>query len=197
MDVSHKKEGRWRKVLKKERFLHVVSAGFISRKYPIVGDAKVSRPPPQRPRSVHRSCVNMTTLAKVPGPLGPREIDTNGMSDAAQMRAGIIPYAQTKSLDDYLRDAAETGDAAEIRRLLDEGADVNCVDCLNKTPMHLAAIYGRAEALRVLKEKGGNPDARAMGNKRPLDWVNKPGSKNKEENEVARALLESWAAGAA
>ena len=30
-----------------------------------------------------------------------------------------------------------------------------------------------AEALKALKELGGNHDARAMGNKRPLDWVGK------------------------
>ena len=40
---------------------------------------------------------------------------------------------------------------------------------------------------------GANPDARAMGNKRPLDWACKPGSGRKADDEATVALLQSWA----
>ena len=119
------------------------------------------------------------------------------LDEGARMRAGYIPHKQTKSLNDYLIDAAGKGDADEIRRLVAAGADVNVADCLQKTPMHFAAIRSHVEALKALKELGGNHDARAMGNKRPLDWVGKPGHGNKADDEAARALLESWASAAA
>ena len=132
----------------------------------------------------------------------PAEADAD-INEAAKIRAGLLPVKQTKSLNDFLREAAENGDATEIRRLVAAGADVNTKDVLSKTPMHLAAIRSHTEALVALKELGGDPDARAMGNKRPIDWVGKPGSNKlpfsdrEAENEAALALLQSWAAGAA
>ena len=55
------------------------------------------------------------------------------------MRAGYIPKTQEKSLEGYLMDAAKQGDATEIRRLVEAGADVNASDVLDKTPMHVAS----------------------------------------------------------
>ena len=115
------------------------------------------------------------------------------LTEGARMRAGYIPKTQEKSLEGYLMDAAKQGDATEIRRLVEAGADVNAADVLDKTPMHLAAIFCRVAALKVLKELGANHDARAMGNKRPLDWVGKPGSGKAADDAEARALLEAWA----
>ena len=51
-----------------------------------------------------------------------------------------------------------------------------------------------AELLRLLSA-GAMPAS--SGAKRPLDWVNKPGSGNKADDEAARALLEAWTTGQA
>jgi len=119
------------------------------------------------------------------------------LTDDEKRRSGLLPALQEVSLDDRLRDAAEAGDAPLIRKLVEEGADVNCIDVLSKTPMHFAAINAHVEALRTLKELGGDPNARAMGHKSPLDWACKPGSRNKENNATTMALLQGWAAGSA
>jgi ankyrin repeat protein len=117
------------------------------------------------------------------------------MNEAAKMRAGLIPYKQVASLEDHLVTAAEKGDVEAIRRLVAEGANVNATDCLQKTPMHFAAVHGQTEALRALKELGGDPNMKAMGGKRPLDWarVTNRGTPRKDA-EGSLALLESWAA---
>ncbi|EQC35333.1 serine/threonine protein kinase [Saprolegnia diclina VS20] len=49
--------------------------------------------------------------------------------------------------------AASTGDVAEIRRLLNEGVDIECTDKEQWTPLHKAAHGGHADAVRLLLEK--------------------------------------------
>jgi ankyrin repeat protein len=42
--------------------------------------------------------------------------------------------------------AAIRGDLAEIKALLEAGAEVNVTDALGRTPLHMAAFYGRTKA---------------------------------------------------
>ena len=123
----------------------------------------------------------------------PEEVEE--MDEGAKMRAGLIPYKQVASLEDHLVTAAQKGDVEAIRRLVAEGANVNCTDCLHKTPMHFAAVHGQPEALQALKELGGDPNMKAMGGKRPVDWarVTNRGTPRKDA-AGSLALLESWAA---
>jgi len=81
-----------------------------------------------------------------------------------------------------------------IRKLVTEGADVNGCDVLKKTPLHFAAIGAHTEACRTLLELGSNPDARALGDKRPLDWamVDNWGTKQWDKPGTV-ALLKSYA----
>ncbi|RYH12167.1 ankyrin repeat domain-containing protein [Tropicimonas sp. IMCC6043] len=57
-----------------------------------------------------------------------------------------------------LNDAAKKGDIEEIRRLLDDGADVNEADTM-ASPLHYAAMRGHAEAIGLLATRGASLDA--------------------------------------
>jgi len=49
-----------------------------------------------------------------------------------------------------LHSAVLKGDVRELRELLDAGADVSERDDASMTPLHLAALLGRPDALRIL-----------------------------------------------
>ena len=57
-------------------------------------------------------------------------------------------------------DAADVGDVPRIRRLLDEGANVDSVTDgrFPWTPLMKAAWRGRTDAVRLLLERGADPD---------------------------------------
>ena len=58
--------------------------------------------------------------------------------------------------------AAEAGNVAELKRILDKNADAwKIKDKLGKQPLHLAASEGRNEALTLLLDKGA--DVAALG----------------------------------
>ncbi|HNH24920.1 MAG TPA: ankyrin repeat domain-containing protein, partial [Accumulibacter sp.] len=57
-----------------------------------------------------------------------------------------------------LAHAAMRGDLAEIKRLLEEKAEVNVTDALGRTPLHMAAFYGRTKATELLLSKGAAID---------------------------------------
>lgn len=63
--------------------------------------------------------------------------------------------------------SARKGDLKEVRRLLDEGADVNVAAWGRKlqgiTPLHLAAEGGHLKVMDELLERGANIDARTKG----------------------------------
>ena len=56
-----------------------------------------------------------------------------------------------------LHKAAEAGDAAKIRALLDGGADINVACSKGDTPLTLAAWRGRDAAVELLLERGADP----------------------------------------
>ncbi|XP_047341602.1 phytochrome-interacting ankyrin-repeat protein 2-like [Impatiens glandulifera] len=62
---------------------------------------------------------------------------------------------------------AKKGDLREVRRLLNEGMDVNVLVSGNKsqgmTPLHLAAEGGHLKVMDELLERGANIDARTKG----------------------------------
>jgi ankyrin repeat protein len=56
--------------------------------------------------------------------------------------------------------AVIAGDVARIREIIDTGADVNAKDALDRTPLHLAAFYGRTEIIDLLIAHGADVNAR-------------------------------------
>lgn len=73
-----------------------------------------------------------------------------------------------------LFEAAREGSGAAVGALLDQGADVNHVagpQGLSLTPLHLAAIGGDAEVVRVLMAAGAQPDVQGVTGATPMLWA--------------------------
>lgn len=92
-----------------------------------------------------------------------------------------------------LHAAAEAGDLALVRKLLDKGADVNAKDWRhqNSTPLHLAACYGHTDVARLLLERGAEADAPSDDQHRAYTPLH--GAAVKGHAEVAKLLLERGA----
>jgi uncharacterized protein len=57
------------------------------------------------------------------------------------------------------------------RLLVEHGADVNATDLAGQSALHVAAVYGRAKAVRVLLMLGADPNILDYENKTALDWA--------------------------
>jgi ankyrin repeat protein len=55
-----------------------------------------------------------------------------------------------------LQDAARKGDAATVRKLIDESVDVNTKFCYNATALFCACDHGHVEVVKALLEKGAD-----------------------------------------
>jgi ankyrin repeat protein len=77
-----------------------------------------------------------------------------------------VPAFQTLAeadaqLNRNLHDAAENGRTDEVKRLLDQGADVNGKGMLGGyTALMLAAVKGHAEVVKLLIDKGADVNAK-------------------------------------
>ncbi|ETW09344.1 hypothetical protein H310_01716 [Aphanomyces invadans] len=65
--------------------------------------------------------------------------------------------------------AAGSGNVDMLRRLLQEGRDVNLADYDRRTPLHIAASDGNAEAVKLLIQAGANCRAKDRWGVTPLD----------------------------
>lgn len=78
----------------------------------------------------------------------------------ANTAAAQTPPTETEiAAYDGLFRAAHIGDAAKIRELASNGADVNARDPKERTPVHVAAFASQDEALRALSEAGADMNA--------------------------------------
>jgi ankyrin repeat protein len=75
----------------------------------------------------------------------------------ATVRAGDQQAA--KPIAPCLVAAIRDGDAPAVRKLLDNGADVNARDAEGNTPLILASFYASPECVVLLLEKGADPNA--------------------------------------
>ncbi|MCO4098038.1 MAG: glutaminase A [Gemmatimonas sp.] len=65
--------------------------------------------------------------------------------------------------------AASTGDARTVRRMLDEGADMELGDYDLRSPLHLAAAEGHLDVVQLLLDAGVSPNPRDRWGGTPLD----------------------------
>ena len=71
-----------------------------------------------------------------------------------------------------LHDVARLGHLAALKALLDLGMDPGLTNPQNETPLHWACVAGRAEAARMLIERGAPLDVREKGyHCIPAEWV--------------------------
>jgi ankyrin repeat protein len=102
--------------------------------------------------------------------------------DKAQVEA---PDQQGKTA---LMRAIEAGNTFEVRRLIDQGANVNARTESGVTPLMNAAGIGNKEIVQILMEKGADVNARTPGNYTVLMQAALVG-----QTEITKVLLDAGA----
>jgi ankyrin repeat protein len=107
--------------------------------------------------------------------------------------AAVVALAQapppTKA--EQLQDAARKGDAAAVRKLLDEGIDVNTKFRYNATALFYACDHGHVDVVKVLLEKGADLTVKdSFYGFTPLMLAVSPAQKRRPEHtEIAKLLI--------
>lgn len=83
--------------------------------------------------------------------------------------------------------AASQGDVTIIQEAVDRGAEVRTTDPVGRTPLHLAARYSGAEAVRILLEMGADVNAVDDKGRTPLHMTR---FDNKDNFPTIKLLLE-------
>ncbi len=96
-----------------------------------------------------------------------------------------------------LGEAARKGDAAAIKKLLDEGVDVNTKFRYGATALSYACDRGHLDAAKLLMDRGADVNARdTFYSATPLIWAVSPNMGRKPQHpEIVRLLLEHGAQG--
>ena len=111
----------------------------------------------------------------------------------------VIALMQTSSPSkaDQLQDAARKGDAATVKRLLDEGVDVNTKFRYGTTALFFACDHGHVDVVKVLLDKGADLTVKdSFYGFTPLMLAVSPAQKKKPEHtEIAKLLIARGAPG--
>ena len=92
---------------------------------------------------------------------------------------------------DELLTAARKGDLAQVKALLDKGVDVNSKSSYGQTPLFFACDRGHTEIVRLLLERGANPNVKdTFYNATALTWA-----ADKKRLEIVQMLLAKGAEG--
>ena len=76
------------------------------------------------------------------------------------MLTSLTASADGGTLENQLRSAAEQGQAAQVRSLLDQGANREARDKMGRTPLLLATHNNQVEAAKVLIDAGADVNAK-------------------------------------
>src|SRR4030095_5825558 len=114
---------------------------------------------------------------------------TVALALAAGARAQPAPATSDKA--DALSDAVRKGDVAAVKKLLDEGVDVNTKYRYNRTPLSFAADRGHVAVVKLLLERGADINAKdTFYNASALNWAVAPASeRTANHTEVVRLLV--------
>jgi ankyrin repeat protein len=111
----------------------------------------------------------------------------------------VLALAQAPPLTkaEQLQDAARKGDAAAVKRLLDEGVDVNTKFRYNATALFYACDHGHVEVVKVLLDHGADMAVKdTFYGFTPLMLATSPAQKKKpEHSEIAKLLIMKGAPG--
>lgn len=144
-----------RKVLQASRSLLPAWAGVLALlTVTPVFDAHAAAHSPLNPLS---HAATPVATAMEPPPLG-------GELPAAVAAPVAVPALRQprdpQVLGESLQEAARTGNAAEIRFLVRQGARLDAIDEGNRTPLMLAVIFNQPRAVKQLLALDANPDAK-------------------------------------
>ena len=113
--------------------------------------------------------------------------------------AAVVTLAQAPPLTkaEQLSEAARKGDAATVKKLLDEGVDVNTKFRYGATALFYAADHGHLEVVKVLLDKGADMTLKdTFYGFTPLALATGPAQKKKpEHSEIAKLLIQKGAPG--
>ncbi len=109
---------------------------------------------------------------------------------ASAAAAQSAPAATDKA--DALSEAARKGDAAAVKKLLDEGVDVNAKFRYNRTALSFAADRGHAGVVTVLLDRGAAVNVKdTFYGATELSWAVSPAmDRTPQHTTVVRLLLE-------
>lgn len=118
-----------------------------------------------------------------------------------QLDRGLVHLDQLTDADRAtIHHAAETGNTAALRLMLDLGFPVEARGAEGGTPLHTAAYAGSAETVRLLLDRGADLEARdSTWESTPLVWATMGSGERPENNPHAEwvatvnALLEAGA----
>lgn len=105
--------------------------------------------------------------------------------------------AQAGAQAEALSDAARKGDAAAVKKLLDEGVDVNTKFRYGTTALSFACDRGHVDVVKLLLDRGADVNIRdTFYNATPLTWAVSPQMGRKPQHaEIVRLLLAKGAQG--
>jgi hypothetical protein len=113
--------------------------------------------------------------------------------------AAMVALAQAPPLTkaEQFQDAARKGDAAAVKKLLDEGVDVNTKFRYGATALFYACDHGHVEVVKVLLDKGADLTVKdTFYGFTPLALATGPAQKKKPEHtEIAKLLIAKGAPG--
>jgi hypothetical protein len=115
------------------------------------------------------------------------------------MVSAVLALAQAPALTkaEQLQDAARKGDAATVKKLLDDGVDVNTKFRYNATALFYACDHGHLEVVKVLLDHGADMSVKdTFYGFTPLMLATSPAQKKKPEHaEIAKLLIAKGAPG--
>jgi Ankyrin repeats (3 copies) len=113
--------------------------------------------------------------------------------------AAVLALVQAPALTqaDQLQEAARKGDAATVKKLLDEGVDVNTKYRYGATALFYACDHGHVDVVKVLLDKGADLTIKdTFYGFTPLMLAVSPAQKRKpEHSEIAKLLIAKGAPG--
>jgi len=104
---------------------------------------------------------------------------------------GLAQSPASSEKADALADAARKGDAAIVKKLLDEGVDVNTKYRYGATALSYACDRGHLDVVKLLLERGADMHVKdTFYGATPLNWAVSPAMGRKPQHvEVVRLLL--------
>jgi len=98
---------------------------------------------------------------------------------------------------DALSEAARKGDVAAVKKLLDEGVNVDTKFRYNRTALSFAADRGHVEVVKLLVERSADLNVKdTFYNATALNWaINPAQGRTPRHDEVVRVLLQAGAQG--
>jgi hypothetical protein len=92
------------------------------------------------------------------------------------MEQGMNPNHRNWREFTLLHDMAHTGDVEKAALLIDHGADIDAIDAeFSSTPLGYAARWGHGDVVKLLLERGADPDKAGAEWAKPIRWANKKG----------------------